>query len=82
MERGEAWIVRHGGREYITSDEMARIFLSQAEQAVRTGEPTLVVLRHSKGVELVLVTDESSFTVARRHAAAVDEIGHARHVLH
>jgi hypothetical protein len=69
MERGEAWIVRHGGREYVTSDEMARIFVSQAELALRTGEPTLVVLRHTKGVELVLVTDESSFTITPRQLA-------------
>ncbi|HEV7184560.1 MAG: hypothetical protein ACHP7F_06685 [Actinomycetales bacterium] len=70
MERGEAWIVRHGGREYVASDEMAAIFSKQARMALRTGEPTLVVLRHTKGVELVLVSDETSFSVIPREHAA------------
>jgi hypothetical protein len=66
MERGEAWVLHHGGRAYVTSDEMITIFVDRAREAVRTGEPTLVVLRHTKGVELVLVTDESSYSVTKR----------------
>ncbi|MFF1573067.1 hypothetical protein ACFVWR_09980 [Leifsonia sp. NPDC058292] len=68
MERGEAWVVSHGGRDYVTSDEMATIFLNQASEAIATGEPRLVVLRHTKGVELVLVTDETSYRVTKRHS--------------
>jgi hypothetical protein len=45
---------------------MVTIFVDRAREAVRTGEPTLVVLRHTKGVELVLVTDESSYSVTKR----------------
>jgi hypothetical protein len=70
MERGEAWVVSHGGREYVASDEMATIFLKQAREAIATGDARLVVLRHTKGVELLLVTDESSYRVTRRHDGA------------
>ena len=74
MERGEAWVVEHGGRHYFTSAEMSQSFLRQADRAIATGEPALVVLRHTKGVDLLLITDDSSFRVVSRTAHA-----HAEH---
>ncbi|HEV7565394.1 MAG: hypothetical protein QOD05_224 [Microbacteriaceae bacterium] len=71
MERGESFIVRHSGRDFITTEEMARIFLNQAERALASGEPTLVVLRHSKGVELLLVSDEGCFSVRDRISSSM-----------
>lgn len=82
MERGEGWLVSHGGREYVTSDEMAAIFLRQAREAIATGDSRLVVLRHTKGVELVLVTDESSYRVRRRHEPADSSGPQSDGVLH
>ncbi|NEN06048.1 hypothetical protein G3T36_09185 [Diaminobutyricibacter tongyongensis] len=70
MERGESWVVEHGGHHYFTSAEMSQAFLNQADRAIASGEPTLVVLRHTKGVELLLITDASSFRVVSREAHA------------
>jgi hypothetical protein len=69
MERGESWVVEHGGRQYFTDEEMSRLFLNQADRAIATGEPALVVLRHTKGVDLLLVNDASSFRVTQRSSA-------------
>ena len=73
MERGESWVVEHGGRRYVTNEEMSRVFLTQADRAIATGDPALVVLRHTKGVDLLLVTEASSFRVRPRSAAAPSE---------
>ncbi len=73
MERGEAWVVEHGGHHYFTSTEMSQAFLNQADRAIATGEPALVVLRHTKGVDLLLISDASSFRVLPRAAHARTE---------
>ena len=70
MERGEPWVVEHGGHRYFTSTEMSQAFLNQADRAIASGEPALVVLRHTKGVELLLITDASSFRVLPRVSPA------------
>ncbi len=61
--RCDSVVVRHGGHEYATTAEMAEIFERQASRALATGAPELVVLRHSKGLELLLITEGSCFSV-------------------
>ncbi|MCX7521736.1 hypothetical protein OSC27_05515 [Microbacterium sp. STN6] len=70
MDRGETVIVHHGGRDYVTTEEMAGIFLRQARRALETGQPELVVLRHIGGIELLLITDETAFNVRNRQMTA------------
>ena len=57
------YIVNALGRDFRVSDEMARIFLNQVERVAATDSSALVVLRHEKGIELLLVTDDNSFSI-------------------
>ena len=57
------YIVNALGRDFRVSDEMARIFLNQVERVAADDSPALVVLRHAEGVELLLVTDDNSFSI-------------------
>jgi hypothetical protein len=57
------YIVHALGREFVVSDEMAQIFLRQVERVLEANESSLVVLRHHQGLELLLVTDDSSFSI-------------------
>ena len=57
------YIVHALGRDFRVSDEMARIFLNQVERVAATDASALVVLRHEAGVELLLVTDDNSFSI-------------------
>ena len=57
------FIVNALGRDFTVTDEMARIFLNQVERVASTDASALVVLRHDKGVELLLVTDDNSFSI-------------------
>ncbi|NUU07932.1 TetR family transcriptional regulator [Leifsonia sp. C5G2] len=57
------YIVHALGRDFRVSDEMARIFLNQVERVASTDGSALVVLRHRDGVELLLVTDDNSFSI-------------------
>ena len=57
------YIVHALGRDFRVTDEMARIFLNQVERVAATDSSALVVLRHEKGVELLLVTDDNSFSI-------------------
>ncbi|WP_426518017.1 hypothetical protein ACPPVQ_01780 [Diaminobutyricibacter sp. McL0618] len=57
------YVVGALGREFIVSDEMAQIFLRQVERVLEVDESALVVLRHRDGVELLLITDDNSFTI-------------------
>jgi hypothetical protein len=58
-----AYVVEALGREFVVSDEMARIFLRQVERVLDSDESALVILRHHHGIELLLITDDSSFTI-------------------
>jgi hypothetical protein len=51
------------GRRFRVSAEMAAIFLRQVERVVESDSSALVVLRHEEGVELLLVTDDNSFSI-------------------
>jgi hypothetical protein len=57
------YIVNALGRDFRVTDEMARIFLNQVERVAATDASALVVLRHRDGVELLLVTDDNSFSI-------------------
>jgi len=57
------YIVHALGRDFRVTDEMARIFLNQVERVAATDASALVVLRHEAGVELLLVTDDNSFSI-------------------
>ncbi|MFF1878427.1 TetR family transcriptional regulator [Leifsonia sp. NPDC058230] len=57
------FIVHALGREFVVSDEMAQIFLRQVERVIESDESSLVVLRHDQGLELLLVTDDNSFSI-------------------
>ncbi|WP_285114957.1 TetR family transcriptional regulator [Leifsonia sp. fls2-241-R2A-40a] len=57
------YIVHALGRDFRVTDEMARIFLNQVERVAAADASALVVLRHDAGVELLLVTDDNSFSI-------------------
>lgn len=60
---GTCYIVHALGRDYHVSAEMARIFLRQVERVLESDTSALVILRHAHGVELLLVTDDTSFSI-------------------
>lgn len=57
------YIVNALGRDFRVTDEMARIFLNQVERVAASDASALVVLRHDAGLELLLVTDDNSFSI-------------------
>ncbi|MDN4613299.1 hypothetical protein P5G50_02435 [Leifsonia sp. F6_8S_P_1B] len=61
--RAPRYIVTALGRQFRVSAEMAAIFLRQVERVVEGDSSALVVLRHEEGVELLLVTDDNSFSI-------------------
>ncbi len=65
MPFAETWIIRHGGREFLATAEMGRIFRRQAERIVEAGDHELVVLRHHQGVDMLLIAGASSFSVSK-----------------
>jgi hypothetical protein len=58
-----SYVVGALGREFAVSEEMARIFLRQVQRVLDSDESALVVLRHHDGLELLLITDDNSFTI-------------------
>jgi hypothetical protein len=59
-------IIRHGGREFVVTAEMTRIFITKVHRLVRQGETELVPLPHRGGLELLLVSPDNVPTVAHR----------------
>ena len=73
------FLVHALGRDFHVTDEMAQIFLRQVERVLDSDPSALCVLRHEKGVELLLITDDSSFSIrderdARRARAASESV--------
>jgi hypothetical protein len=56
--------ILYGGRHFTASREMARIFLRRARQVIESGESQLVPLRHVDGIELVLVSRLTPYSLA------------------
>ena len=73
MDRGESFILRHDGHDYITSEDMVRTFLRHAERAVASGRPELVALRHTGGVDFLIVTDDTTYSTRPRRTADVNQ---------
>jgi len=61
----QAWtrVVHHGGREFVATSTMAAIFEAHANDAIARGETELVPLLHRGGVDLLLVTPQTQFSV-------------------
>lgn len=49
-------IIHYGGQQFTCSTEMAQIFLKHARHVIESGEPQLVPLLHSGGIELLLIS--------------------------
>ena len=71
--QSHGFVVHALGREFSVSDEMARIFLRQVEKVVESDSSALVVLRHRHGVELIMVSEDTSFSI--RAATPADQAG-------
>jgi hypothetical protein len=63
MDYSDTVVIRHGGRDFIATSEMAMIFEKQAERILSSGDTELVILRHSKGVDMVLISDRNSYAI-------------------
>lgn len=55
--------IQYGGRTFDCTPEMARIFLKHAREVIETGDDQLVPLRHSGGIELLLVSRATPYTL-------------------
>ena len=55
--------VHYGGRNYIASRDMAQIFESKANAVIAEGDTELVPLLHQGGVDLLLISPSTGFTV-------------------
>jgi hypothetical protein len=61
--QNHGFVVHALGRDFRVTEEMARIFLHQVEKVAESDSSALVVLRHAHGVELLMVTDDRSFSI-------------------
>jgi hypothetical protein len=55
--------VRHGGRIFLATTTMATIFAAHARDVMARDETELVPLLHREGVDLLLITPTTIFTV-------------------
>ena len=49
-------LIQYGGQQFDCSAEMANIFLKHAREVIESGEQELVPLLHRNGVELLLIS--------------------------
>lgn len=56
-------VIVYGGRRFSCTPEMARIFLKHAREVIESGEEQLVPLRHSGGIELLLVSRATPYSL-------------------
>jgi hypothetical protein len=56
--------IRYGGRRFVSSREMGEIFLRHAREVIESGESELVPLRHIEGVELLLISRLTPYSLA------------------
>jgi len=57
-------VVHHGGRDFVATPTMAAIFEAHANDTIARGETELVPLLHRGGVDLLLVSPQTQFSVA------------------
>lgn len=55
--------IQYGGRIFNCTPEMARIFLKHARDVIESGEEQLVPLLHSGGIDLLLVSRATPYTL-------------------
>ncbi len=55
--------INYGGRRFSCSPEMARIFLKHAREVIESGDQELVPLLHSGGIELLLVSRTTPYSL-------------------
>ena len=48
-------IITYGGREFVSTAEMADCFLARVHRVVDAGESALVPLLHAEGIDLLLI---------------------------
>jgi hypothetical protein len=59
-----AWeVIQYGGRSFHCKPEMARIFLKHAREVIESGDEQLVPLLHSGGIELLLVSRATPYSL-------------------
>ncbi len=80
--REKRWTVaiHHGGRCFVATAEMAKIFASRADAAANSGRSELVPLAHRDGVELLLIGAGTIYTIveldeAEAHADSARRTG-------
>jgi hypothetical protein len=56
-------VIQYGGRRFECKPEMARIFLKRARAVIECGEHELVPLLHSEGVELLLISRATPYSL-------------------
>lgn len=56
-------VIQHGGRQFSCTPEMARIFLKHAREVIESGETQLVPLLHSGGIELLLISRATPYSL-------------------
>ncbi len=56
-------VIQYGGRRFQCKPEMARIFLKRARAVIECGEHELVPLLHSEGVELLLISRATPYSL-------------------
>lgn len=56
-------MIRHGGREFAATPEMAQCFLANARRVIDAGDAQLVALLHADGLEMLFVADNIPFSV-------------------
>ena len=69
-----AYVVNALGRDFRVTEEMVTIFLRQVERVLESDASALVVLRHEHGVELLMVTDDNSFSVRLADDSATTDV--------
>lgn len=65
MSPGGERFIRYGGRTFCCSIEMAEIFLRHAQELIETGQEQLVPLRHAEGVDLLLITRSTPYSIVK-----------------
>jgi hypothetical protein len=59
-------VIVYGGRRFSCTPEMARIFLKHAREVIEGGVEQLVPLLHSGGIELLLVSRATPYSLLDR----------------
>lgn len=56
-------VIQYGGQRFDCSSEMAQIFLKHAREVIESGEQQLVPLLHSGGIELLLISRMTPYSL-------------------